>query len=54
VFSAYLGLGVIVIISRLLVRGPRRSKAAPEAEIETAHEATDNEEADQYPLPIAA
>jgi phage shock protein PspC (stress-responsive transcriptional regulator) len=54
VFSAYLGLGVVVMISRLLVRGPRRSKAAPEAEIETAHEATADEETDQYPLPIAA
>jgi phage shock protein PspC (stress-responsive transcriptional regulator) len=54
VFSAYLGLGVIVMISRLLVRGPRRSKAAPEAEIEVTREATADEGADQYPLPIAA
>lgn len=54
VFSAYLGLGVIVIVSRLLVRGPRRSKAAP-AHVEAQHEAAPAEaETDQYPLPIAA
>jgi phage shock protein PspC (stress-responsive transcriptional regulator) len=52
VFSAYLGLGVIVMISRLLVRGPRRSKAAPEAV--GAQEEIAAEAGDQYPLPIAA
>lgn len=52
VFSTYLGLGVVVMISRLLVRGPRR-KPAPEA-VEMEDEATPAEAEDQYPLPIAA
>ena len=55
VFSAYLGLGVVVMLSRLLVRGPRRKKAAPE-HVEAQHEAAPAEAKteDQYPLPIAA
>ena len=50
VFSLYLGLGAVVLISRLLVRNPRRV-AAPEAdEAEAAPVLADN----QMPLPLAA
>ena len=52
VFSAYLSLGVVVMISRLLVRGPRR-RPAPQA-VEAAPETTADAAEDQYPLPIAA
>jgi phage shock protein C len=46
---AYLGLAVVVLISRLLAPNPRPA-ARPEAEAE--REAAN--EPDQYPLPIAA
>jgi phage shock protein PspC (stress-responsive transcriptional regulator) len=52
VFSTYLGLGVVVMLSRLLVRSPRR-RPAPEA-VERQDEATPAEAEDQDPLPIAA
>lgn len=49
--SAYLGLAVIVLISRLLAPNPR---PAVRAETEAEPQAAAAEEADQYPLPIAA
>lgn len=47
---AYLGLAVVVLISRLLAPNPRPA-ARPEAEAEREPAAN---EPDQYPLPIAA
>ena len=53
----YLGLGIVVLISRLLAPRPRR-KAVPQVEAEAAapaaHAAEANDEAYQLPLPIAA
>lgn len=47
---AYLGLAVVVLISRLLAPNPRPA-VRPEAEAVSAPAAN---EGDQYPLPIAA
>ena len=55
VLGAYLGLGVIVLLSRLLAPRPKRASAAPaetEAEPQAAHADASNE--DQLALPIAA
>ncbi|HYI47466.1 MAG TPA: PspC domain-containing protein [Allosphingosinicella sp.] len=49
---AYLGLAVVVLISRLLAPNPRPA-ARPEAEAEAERGAAANE-VEQYPLPIAA
>ena len=54
--GAYLGLGVLVLVSRLFVPNPRQPKvAAPEPEAEAAEAAqplvADNE---PEPLPVAA
>jgi phage shock protein PspC (stress-responsive transcriptional regulator) len=51
VFSAYLGLFAVVVLSRLLVRAPRR-KVASEAVDAQETAMTGNREQD--PLPIAA
>jgi phage shock protein PspC (stress-responsive transcriptional regulator) len=57
VIGAYLGMGVIVLLSRLIAPNPRLA-AAPDAD--DAGLAAGNEapaagnDADQYPLPIAA
>ena len=51
VFSAYLGLFVVVALSRLLVRGPRR-KPAPAVAADRDEDSADQTE--QAPLPIAA
>lgn len=53
--EVYLGLGLIVLASRLLAPRPKR-KAAPRA-VETAETVEPQvpiDEQDQYPLPIAA
>lgn len=47
----YLGLSVVVLISRLLFPNPRAA-ARPETEADRTPPAAD--EIDQYPLPIAA
>ena len=51
VFSTYLGLGIVVMLSRLLVRSPRRKA---ESVMVDGPEATADEAEDQCPLPIAA
>ncbi len=48
---AYLGLAVVVLISRLLAPNPRPA-ARPEAETEQEQQAAN--EVGKYPLPIAA
>jgi phage shock protein C len=48
---AYLGLAAIVLVSRLLAPNPRPA-VRPQAEPQAAPPAAD--EAEQYPLPIAA
>ena len=56
VIEIYLGLGVLVLASRLLAPRPKR-KALPQsvaAEAPAVHAAEANDEADQLPLPIAA
>jgi phage shock protein PspC (stress-responsive transcriptional regulator) len=56
VIEIYLGLGVVVLASRLLAPRPKR-KALPQpvaAEAPAVHAAEANDEADQLPLPIAA
>jgi phage shock protein PspC (stress-responsive transcriptional regulator) len=62
VIGVYLGLGVVVLISRLLAPRPKR-KAVPQeaethapvpAEAAAAQDITADEEADQYRLPVAA
>ena len=56
VIEFYLGLGLVVLASRLLAPRPKR-KALPQpvpAEAPAGHAAEANDEADQLPLPIAA
>ena len=60
VIEVYLGLGLVVLASRLLAPRPKR-KALPQsvgaeraAEAPAVHAAEANDEADQLPLPIAA
>jgi phage shock protein PspC (stress-responsive transcriptional regulator) len=47
--AVYLGLGVVVLVSRLLAPHPRITKAAAEAQPEAAPA-----EAEAHPLPLAA
>ncbi len=57
VISVYLGLGLIVLVSRLLAPRPERKVAPHVVEADApvaAHAAEANDEADQLPLPIAA
>jgi phage shock protein C len=57
---AYLATGIVVLISRLLVRQPRRARVPQPVEgqlpepVEAATEAPETEAIDQYRLPIAA
>ena len=54
--SVYLGLGLVVLVSRLLAPRPKR-KAVAEPEVETAHTPAPAPAAageEQIPLPIAA
>ena len=61
--AAYLGLGVVVLISRLLAPRPKRAVAAPAEAVETAETAPvaaqaqailAEVDADQFALPMAA
>ena len=62
VIEIYLGLGLVVLVSRLLAPRPRRKAVLQQVEVAVAapaqtaaaHETPANEEADQYRLPIAA
>lgn len=50
---AYLGLAVIVLVTRLIFPNPRAA-VRPEAEVAAEHPAPAADAMDQYPLPIAA
>lgn len=50
--AVYLGLGVVVLLSRLLAPRPKR-QAAPQ-QVEAIEPQVPIDEQDQYPLPIAA
>ena len=54
--QVYLGLGVIVLLSRLLAPRPKRKPVAQavEAEAQVEPQVPIDEGQDQYPLPIAA
>jgi phage shock protein PspC (stress-responsive transcriptional regulator) len=60
VIEVYFGLGLVVLLSRLLAPRPKRKAVAPQAAVETPAEApaaapaAAEADQDQLPLPIAA